>query len=592
MIAFLYSRGPATILSPLKNTSPPVALYSLIIVRPVVVLPQPDSPTIPSVSPGYTLKDTSSTSANCGVCYNYTTNSTGGGINNKGGTVKIANGKISYNLSKKEGGGINNEGTRFDEINYSIFEMTGGHIDWNASSSTGGGIYNNSYADFEMTGGSISRNQIVNSSSVIGSGIYSNRIHSFKIGGSAQIPPNTESSSSSSEDNSVYFLHNNKAASANSCINVISELTAEGVVAYFNGNFEDDFYVLKAESGVSLPNAIQKFRLIGPAGYFINTEGLAKSGQLTAAKMTVSGENPPYKVVEFLSSVPAGQSVTFSSEETLNPSLGGGGTITIQGNVTFDAPNLTLDSPSSTLIKVENGGILTLKSGTFKDGYGNSGASIIEIEDGGTLILDGATIQNGSSTAVAGVRMSGGKFIMKSGVIDNCCDRALNVTDGEVTITGGTIQNCSRGGGIKLAGGSGTIKNLTVTENTTYGSDGNGAGIYISGGEYTFEECSIKNNSTASNYSGGGIYIIGGTVTFKSCDITGNKVSKFTDMTNYGGGLAAMSGTVNFDSSNTISGNGHTDSAANNYICYGLQYYAKSGVKWNGTILSSDKVQD
>ena len=536
-----------------------------------------------------TSKDTSAAAANCGVCYNYTTNGSGGGINNGNGTVKIANGKISYNLATGVGGGINNLGDSNSSL--STFEMTGGHIDYNASSRSsqdiglGGGIYNNSYTEFEMTGGSISRNQLVDSSygtkSTFGSGIYSDRIRSFKIGGSAQIPPNTEGTSHA-DDNSVYFIHNNAAASVNSCINVISELTTDGYVAYLDGNFKDNFYVLKAESGISLENSIQKFKLTGPTGFFINSEGIAKSAQLTSDNLTGS----PSTITDFLSSVPPGQSVTFTSEETLNPPLSGGGSITIHGNVTFDTPNITFGSSSATLFKVADGGTLTLKSGIFSEGSSNF--SVIEVSDGGTLILEGATIQTSGGISAAGVRMTGGIFTMTSGTIQNCNDGALNVTDGEVNITGGTIQNCNWESAVKLAGGSGTIKNLTITGNNSYND---GAGINISGGEYTFEECSITANSVQKYQNGGGVYISGGTVNLISCTITGNKVTAFTDSTNYGGGLAAMAGTLNWENMN-ISNNGIIEGSVNNYTCKGKQYYVKAGVKWNGTTLSSDKTQD
>ena len=47
--------------SPLNLNVPPVGSYRCRSVRPTVVLPQPDSPTRPSVSPGLMLKETPST---------------------------------------------------------------------------------------------------------------------------------------------------------------------------------------------------------------------------------------------------------------------------------------------------------------------------------------------------------------------------------------------------------------------------------------------------------------------------------------------------------------------------------------------------
>ncbi len=50
-----------TISRPSKKTSPPVGCSRRMMARPVVDLPQPDSPTSPRVSPFTTLNDTPST---------------------------------------------------------------------------------------------------------------------------------------------------------------------------------------------------------------------------------------------------------------------------------------------------------------------------------------------------------------------------------------------------------------------------------------------------------------------------------------------------------------------------------------------------
>ena len=53
---------------PSNLTSPAVGSMSRRIVRPVVVLPQPDSPTRPSVSPGATSNETSFTALTAPTC--------------------------------------------------------------------------------------------------------------------------------------------------------------------------------------------------------------------------------------------------------------------------------------------------------------------------------------------------------------------------------------------------------------------------------------------------------------------------------------------------------------------------------------------
>ena len=63
--------------SPSKKTEPPLLGVRRRIVRPIVVLPQPDSPTRPSVSPSRTVKLTPSTAFTQAVTFCITPERTG-----------------------------------------------------------------------------------------------------------------------------------------------------------------------------------------------------------------------------------------------------------------------------------------------------------------------------------------------------------------------------------------------------------------------------------------------------------------------------------------------------------------------------------
>src|SRR3712207_7365833 len=71
-MAFIWPRLKPVMSVPLNQTEPPVGSSSLTRVRPVVVLPQPDSPTRPRVSPAESVKLTPSTAYTVPTCLRVT----------------------------------------------------------------------------------------------------------------------------------------------------------------------------------------------------------------------------------------------------------------------------------------------------------------------------------------------------------------------------------------------------------------------------------------------------------------------------------------------------------------------------------------
>ena len=237
---------------------------------------------------------------------------------------------------------------------------------------------------------------------------------------------------------------------------------------------------------------------------------------------------------------------------------------------------------------VKSGGTLTLNSNvTLQTTYAGI---TVTVEEGGTLVLDGATITSTSTMSPTGVQVTNGTLIMKSGTLTGLKGSPIVATDSIVTITGGDISN--NYSNVKLINCQADISGLTVTENST---SYNGGGIKISGGgEYTFKDCQITNNSTTygngENGYGGGIYIdTTGTVTFTNCTITENTAADH-QTSSKGGGIYLNSGTLR--TTGCTINNNTTKSESTETTGYGSQIYAAAGSVYNGKTLTEDKIID
>ncbi|MBR5642556.1 MAG: right-handed parallel beta-helix repeat-containing protein, partial [Salinivirgaceae bacterium] len=235
--------------------------------------------------------------------------------------------------------------------------------------------------------------------------------------------------------------------------------------------------------------------------------------------------------------------------------------------------NNTLSSMATTNLFEVSGGALTLVSGIFKS---TSSAATVCVINGGTVtICDGVTI-SGEDFGL-GIQLNSGKLNIKGGIITKFrSDAAVTVNDGDVEITGGTIQNCNSSGSLKLSGGSGTIKNLRLINNS-------GSGVYITGGNYEFENCTFNDNA----FSGGSgkpsyglcIRVGGGTASFNNCSISNNRVVAGGSCDMYGVGAYISSGTASFNNC-TISNNymiikKYESGISTNNNLYGVGLYAE-----------------
>jgi hypothetical protein len=211
----------------------------------------------------------------------------------------------------------------------------------------------------------------------------------------------------------------------------------------------------------------------------------------------------------------------------------GGANVTITGSTTYvhrvvvqsGTTTITLDGamidrpsqPDAAALRLDSGAnlTLTLKAGTSSSLVAGSGYAGIRVPPGAALTINGT----GELTAQA----SGGAYI-GAGI-----GGASHETNGDITITSGTVnaitnQGAGIGGGFDAAGG-----NITISGGTVTATSGNGEGIGAG-------------RAYATSVTGANLVIMGGTITA------------------YSSNRSALASTVSFDSSGGLTGYNYTTS--------------------------------
>ncbi|MBQ2390640.1 MAG: right-handed parallel beta-helix repeat-containing protein, partial [Clostridia bacterium] len=223
-------------------------------------------------------------------------------------------------------------------------------------------------------------------------------------------------------------------------------------------------------------------------------------------------------------------------------SIGGG-----EGGGTGNGGDATVNIYGGNLTAASIGG------GTGSVG-GHGGAAIVEVTDGFIetgSIGGGKTNNPNGNLGYAKATISGGdisgQFLMAAGGTEPCTftmtggtlhgvDTAdtskfnyaqqngaavyMDDPNGVVSISGGTIKDCSavNGGAIYMSDGTCTISGNAVIESCV--ASENGGAVYMGGGTLTITGGSIKNNSAEQN--GGAVYLGGGSMTVYSGEISAN----------------------------------------------------------------------
>ena len=445
----------------------------------------------------------------------------------------------------------------------------------------GGGIYVDSTGVLTMKNCTITDCN----ATTFGGGIYQN--------GNVTLTDCTSSSNNATNGKALYLQNgtlnvNGKIQSSTDdfyittgkTITIQSPLSTDSSIVVTPSDYTVGTQILQADSDVNLENEVNKFK-VSKDKWLISSTGILFSLE---AQTDEASEN-----VAIFTNIPAGNTVTVDASTLTNKDWRGQKTAEIKGDVTLTAATeTTIQNYATSVFTVKSGGTLTLNSKvTLQTTYAGI---TVTVEEGGTLVLDGATITSTSTMSPTGVQVTNGTLIINSGKVTGLKGSPIVATDSIVTITGGEISN--NNSNVKLTNCQADISSLTVTGNSTMY---NGGGIKISGGgEYTFKDCQITNNSTTfgngENGYGGGIYIdTTGTVTFTNCTITGNTAADNLSSSK-GGGIYLNSGTLRITGC-TINSN-TTKNASTETTGYGSQIYAVAGSVYNEETLEEDKIVD
>ena len=497
----------------------------------------------------------------CEIIENTSGNNGGGGaiLSNVNATFKSC--KIDGNTTKFNGGGLLLYGTPTATLEDCTIS---GNTANNPNGNGGGGIRTDSTGPTLKLTGTTSISGNITPSGGVGKSMYLNSGY-MHISGAIHIDDDVSIRTDGSE------IRTTITGSLTGTTPVITITPTE----YTAGK-----QIVSAGSGVTLSDEAGKFKISNP-DYIISKEGkLCYLGTTS----TSAEDN-----IAIFTNIPAGCEATVNLDNLPQKDWQGQSTAEIKGNVTLTAATeTTIQNYANSVFTVKSGGTLTLNSNvTLQTTYAGI---TVTVEEGGTLVLDGATITSTSTLSPTGVQVTNGTLIMKSGTVTGLKGSPIVATDSIVNITGGEISN--NYSNVKLTNCQADISSLTVTGNST---SYNGGGIKISGGgEYTFKDCSITDNSTnygnGENGYGGGIYIdTTGTVTFTNCTITGNTAADNLSSSK-GGGIYLNSGTLR--TTGCTINNNTTKSASTETTSYGSQIYAVAGSVYNGETLTEDKIID
>lgn len=230
--------------------------------------------------------------------------------------------------------------------------------------------------------------------------------------------------------------------------------------------------------------------------------------------------------------------------------------------------NLTAAVANGYVIKVSNGGTLTVKD--TSDGEGG-------IITGGYNFGNGGGIYNEGTLIIQSGSVSGNITTGSGGGIYSTASATLNIIGGTIT------QNKSntKGGGIHLAGGdNNSISNAAITQNRVeLNANGYGGGVYIEKGTLT-----VTNTSFSANYSnnqGGGIFVNNGVVTLVGSIVNANMAFAKSA----GGGIFHKAGTLTVDGGEIKQNIGFKDKT--NVGC-GIYVDTNATLKLKGAVKVSD----
>ncbi len=196
------------------------------------------------------------------------------------------------------------------------------------------------------------------------------------------------------------------------------------------------------------------------------------------------------------------------------------------------------------------------------------GASLLTVRPATEFSFAVFTNDSGISSTLGGLTISkGAPGIINIGTLTLLdCVVTANRSTGE--LAGGPYRIGGTGGGIYNKGalsltGCVVTANQAAYINSTNSNDSRGGGIFSQGGSLSMVNCTVSNNTVSSisvvNRLGGGIHASAGTiVNLIGCTVSGNVLFSdyYTDSDGYGGGIYVTGSSTVLNASNcTLSGN-------------------------------------
>lgn len=198
--------------------------------------------------------------------------------------------------------------------------------------------------------------------------------------------------------------------------------------------------------------------------------------------------------------------------------VGSGGDLTILGNGAVVERSTNNDG--FRFFSVAADGSLTLRDLTLQGGLTrNAGGAVF---NRGNLTLDRVTVQNNRSRSGGGI-YSVGNLTVEGSTIRSNTSLGLRGDDGRYFFFGiwitspGMPGGPAYGGGVSVAGGTASISNSTIRDNTAWGGDG-GAGVDVRVDGVRLQSAGGDGGSAL----GGGLYASGGTIALRNTTITQN----------------------------------------------------------------------
>ena len=489
----------------------------------------------------------------------------GGGVAIQGGaSFTMNNGEISENSAIEIGAGVylNGSGTEFNMNGGSIIDNA--LVEANSQTGGGGGVAVDTGAAFNMNSGALISNNLARR----GGGVYIRStldtdagLTTFTMNSGAIIDSNWVSGDSQGGGGGVYGSGNrvvfnmnggtisNNRASRHSpigggvyIINGSMDMYAGARIINNYAGYDIDTGVIQAgrgggvciESNYNLNSTPAEFNMHG--GEISGNKARLGGGVQASAGTSTSGNSARGHTVF---NMYEGAEI-INNEANTNSTTDGGGGVNIwarnytESRVTFNMHGGKINGNVSTGTATTHGGGVVVTS---------TGAGKAEVE-----MLDGEINGNVGRNHGGGVMLNGAnsEFNMRGGTISG--NRADREHGGGVSVTGGTFTmyngfitgniSSTHGGGVNVSAGSFIMKKEGVIADNISAT---GGGISLWGGEAKIYGGSISNNT---GNDGGGISVMEGSLTIFSGSITGNTAAV------NGGGIF----TVNYSSLDIRSG--------------------------------------